>query len=171
MEKANLLQELSNRLQEMEKVGKVDVSIVETIDKLIDSCNSTESFWRDNEKVTVQSSFLLYHASRNARIVLNKMRRRFIGAEEKHENPSVVHNSLSIIPPLSELCVTLSFLTKQVPTKELVDNVSEKVEYMRDAAFANNLLPTPEEEMEEIDKERLKKRFGEFAGTLQAMFV
>lgn len=171
LKKSNLLGELSEQLQKMEKAGKVDVSIVNTLDKLIDVCQSTENFWRDDEKVTIQSSFLLYHASRNARIIIKKMKQRFIEAEEKHENPAVLHESLAIIPSLSELCATVSSLTTQTLTNELVNIVSEKLEYLRDIAFVHSLLPTPEEEMEELDKNRLKKRFGQFADTLQAMFI
>jgi len=169
MLETDLLKELSEQLQKMESLEKVDLSIVDTIDKLINSCISTENFWRDNEQITIHNSFLLYHASRNAQIILKKMRKRFIEAEKMHENPSVVHDSICIIPPLSELCATLSFLAKQILNKQLIDNVSEIVEYLRDVAYANDLLPTPKEEMEEIDQENLKKRFGEFAGTLQAM--
>jgi hypothetical protein len=99
------------------------------------------------------------------------MKQRFIEAEEKHENPAIVHESVAMIPSLSELCVTISSLTKQTLTKDLVDIISQKVGYLRDVAFANSLLPTPEEEMQELDKNRLKKRFGQFADTLQAMSV
>lgn len=171
LEKTSLLEALSNELQEMEKVGKVNLAVVNTIDKLVEACYSTESFWRDNEKIPIQSSFMLYHASRNVRIVLQKMKQRFIEAEEKHENPTVVHESLAVIPSLGELCATLSSLTKQTLTKDMVGIISQRVGYLRDTAFVNSLLPEPEEEMKELDKNRLKKRFGEFANTLQAMSV
>ena len=171
MEKSDLLGELSQRLQEMERISKVDMSAVCILDKLIESCSSTERFWRDNDKITIQNSFLLFHASRNARIILKKMKQRLIEAEEKHENPVVVDQSLAIIPSLSELCVAVSVLTKQTPTKNLVETVSKKVEFLRDAAFINGLLPTPEEEIEELDQKRLKTCFGKLADTLQAMLV
>jgi len=171
LEKTSLLKELSDRLQKMERAAEVDRTVLNTLDKLIDACYSTESFWRDNKKESVQSSFMLYHASRNARIILQRMKQRFIEAEEKHQNPLVIEESIAIIPPLSELCVTISSLVKQTLTKDLVNMVSEKVQYLREVAFANSLLPTPEEEMQELDEKRLKKRFGEFADTLQAMFV
>jgi hypothetical protein len=166
----NSFDDLFKQLQEMETAGKVNLSILGTIDKLIDSCNATENFWRDNKQVMIQQSFSLYHASRNSRIILKKMKKRFIEAEEKHENPSVVHDSLNILPQLSELYATLSSLTKQTLNKQLVDNVSEKVDYLRDVAYLNNMLPTPEEEIEELDQKHLKKRFTEFASTLQAMY-
>jgi len=171
LEKSNLIEELSQQLQKMEKVGKVDTSVVNTLDNLVESCHSIENFWRDNDKIPIQNSFMLYHASRNARIILKKMKQRLIEARERHENPIVVEQSLAIIPSLSELCAIVSALTKQVPTKALVDIVSQKVEYLRDVAFINGLLPTPEEEMKELDQKRLKKCFGQFADTLQAMFV
>jgi hypothetical protein len=166
----NSFDDLFRQLQEMEATGKVNLSIVNTIDKLIDSCAVTENFWRDDEQVKIQQSFLLYHASRNSRIILKKMKKRFIEAAEKHENPSVVHDSIHVLPQLNELYTMLSSLTKQTPSKQLVDNVSEKVDYLRDTAYLNNMLPTPEEEMEELDQRHVKKRFGEFAGTLQAMY-
>jgi hypothetical protein len=171
LENINLLKELSDQLQEMEKVRKVDKTVLKTIDKLLEGCHSTESFWRDNKKESVQNSFMLYHASRNVRIILQKMKQRFLEAEEKHENPVVVEDSIAIIPTLSEVCVTISSLVKQTLTKDLVKMVSEKVQYLRDVALANSLLPTPEEEIQELDEKRLKKRFSEFAGTLQAMYV
>lgn len=171
LEKNNLLEELSNQLQKMEKVEKVDPVVVNTFEKLIDTCYSTENFWRDNEKESIQSSFMLYHASRNIRIILQKMKQRFIEAKEKHENPAIIHESVAVIPSLSELCVTISSLTKQTLTKDLVDIISQKVGYLRDVAFANSLLPTPEEEIQELDRNRLKRRFGQFADTLQAMSV
>jgi hypothetical protein len=171
LEKKSILEALSDELQEMERVEKVNLAVVNTLNKLIDACYSTEGFWRDNQKIPIQSSFMLFHASRNVRIVLQKMKQRFVEAEGKHENPTVVHESLAVIPSLSELCATILSLTKQTPTKDIVDIISQKIGYLRDVAFANSLLPTPEEEMQELDKNRLKKRFTEFANTLQAMSV
>lgn len=171
LEKQNPLNELTAQLQKMEESSIVDLAVLKTLDELIDSCHSAESFWKDNKKVSIQDSFWIYHASRNVRIILEKMKKRFTEAEEKHENPAVVHESIAVIPPLSEICASIFFLTERAPTKELVNMLSEKVAYLRETAYINSLLPTPEEEMKELDKKRLQNRFDQFANTLQAMFT
>ena len=155
----------------MEESSRVDLAVLKTLNELIVSCHSMEDFWRDYKKVSIQDSFSVYHASRNVRIVLEKMKKRFVEAEQKHENPAVVHESIAIIPPLSELCALIYLMKERAPTKELVSVLPEKVEYLRETAYINSLLPTAEEEMRELDKKRLQNRFDQFASTLQATFT
>jgi hypothetical protein len=168
LEKHAPLNELVAHLQKMEESSKVDLAVLKPLDELIGNCRSMEDFWKKDQRVPIQDAFLVYHASRNIRIVLNKMRKRFVEAEEKHENPAVVDESIAVIPPLSELCELIYLMKSKVPTKEMLGLLSAKVEYLRETASFNSLLPTPEEEIQELDKKRLHKCFDEFANTLRA---
>lgn len=115
---------LSEQLQKMERVDEVDISVVDTLNKMIEDCRLRERFWIENEGKPVDLAFLLYHASRNSRIILEKMKQRFFEAKEKHENPRVIGDSLVIMPFLSELCFTISYSMKREVTDELQNLIS-----------------------------------------------
>lgn len=171
MEKGNSFTILVQRLETMEETKEVDISVVEILDKLIEDCKESEKFWIKKGGIAIEKSFLLYHASRNSRLILEKMKERFVLAGKKHENPRIISDSLALVPLLSELCFILFSLRKRRITSELYGVVSQRVRLLRNAAYNVSMLPSPEEEMKGLDRTRLEKRFNRFADTLQAMFV
>lgn len=155
----------------MEKSRKVDVSVINTLDSLIESCEKIEQSWIENKEIPIKSSFLLYHASRNSRLVLEKMKERFITASEIYENPGIINDSMLVVPILNGLCDLIFSLTKRAITPEMHSFVSKRLRLLRNTASNVSLLPSPEEEIKGVDRRKLKRRFSRFADTLQAMFI
>lgn len=171
MEKEDHLESLYHQLTKMDETQKVDVSVVDVINELIQASKSSEEFWIKSEGVSVEDAFLLFHASRNIRLIFEKMEERFSLAEEKHENPQVVTDSLRIFPLLNSLCYTVFSLKKMRINSGTISMVSQKLRLLRKMALETSMFPSPEEELKELDKIELRKRFTKFADALQAMFV
>lgn len=171
MEKKDNFTILIEKLEKMEQLQKVDVSIVEILDDLIKECKETERFWIENENLPIDTSFLLYHSTRNSRLVLEKMKNRFIMAAKKGENPHVISDSIEIVPIVSELYEATLSLKERPITLEILSFISNRLKLLRNVAYKVSMLPSPEEEIAEVDKAKFKKRFSRFAETLQAMFI
>lgn len=157
-------------IEKMEDSKKVDPAVIGVLDKLIESCKEIQKYWVEREDLPIEDSFILYHASRNSRLVLEKMKKRFLLAEERHENPEVIDDSLLMLPHLSELCSIVSFFTKRELTPESRLLISQRLRLLRDSASNVSMLPSPEEEKKGLNREKLKRRFDRFTNTLQAMF-
>jgi hypothetical protein len=171
LEKKDNFTVLIEKLEKMEQLQKVDVSVVEILDELIKECKATEHFWIENENVPIDTSFLLYHSTRNSRLVLEKMKNRFIMAAKKGENPHVISDSIEIVPIVSELYEATLSLKERPITPEVLSFISNRLKLLRNVAYKVSMLPSPEEEIAEVDKAKVKKRFSRFAETLQAMFI
>jgi len=167
----NTFEILFQKLQDMEESQKIDLSVVDLINSLIENCKDDEKFWVKNEKIPLEVSFLLYHSTRNARLVLEKMKDRFLKAEEKHENPKIVSDSITVMPALATLCNIIFSLKGKTITPEIQSFVLKRLKALRSTADEANLLPSPEEEMKTVNRRKLKGRFNRFANTLRAMLV
>lgn len=176
-DKGNVLEKKDNfvilieKLEKMEQLQKVDLSIIEILDELIRNCKETENFWVESENLPVDTSFLLYHSTRNSRLVLERMKNRFISAVEKNENPHIISDAIQIAPLVIELCEMAFSLKKRPITPEVLSFISNRLKLLRNTAYKLSMMPSPEEEIAEIDKKKFKKRFSRFAEALQAMFI
>lgn len=171
LEKIDSFTNLFHQLEIMEKSRKVDLSVIGVLDGLVEDCRRMEKFWIENEQIPVEDSYLLYHATRNSRLIFGKMKERFVLASEKHENPKVIEDSLMVAPLLGELHSTVVSLMNRVVTPELQFLISHRLRLLRNIASNVSMLPSPEEEMKGIDRRKLKRRFNRFTNTLQAMLV
>jgi len=170
LERENYLESLYQQLLKMDKAQKVDVSVVDVINELIQACKSSEKFWMENEDISIEDAFLLFHVSRNIRLIFGKMKERFRLAEEKHENPQIVTDSLRIFPILNSLCYTVFSLKTVRVNSETISMVGQKLRLLRKMALEASMFPSPEEELKELDKTELKKCFTKFTDGLQAIF-
>lgn len=167
MEKETSLVALSEQVSRVEETGKIDPSIFETFDSAIVSCKRDEEFWVSNEEVSTKASFVLYHASRNSRIILEKMKKGFEEALGEKENPTVAVHSLRILPDLNGICDLITSLKKDTISSNMVTFIMNRVRGLRNIAREVNMLPSPEEEIQKVDKKMLKKHFGHFMDSLQ----
>jgi len=161
---------LFQQLDDMKKAQKVDISIVNTLDKLIENCKGIEQFWIKNEKIPIENSFLLYHALRNSRLVFEKMKTRFIKANKTHENPKIVEDSILVLPMLSELCNVIFALREREITPEICSFISRRLKSLRNIASHVSLLPSPSEEIKSVNRRKLMNRFSQLTDTLQGIF-
>lgn len=161
---------LIEKLEKMGQLQKVDTSIVEILDDLIKKCKETERFWIESKNLPIDTSFLLYHTTRNSRLVLEKMKNRFVMAA-KNENPHIIFDSMEIVPIVSELYEATLSLKERPITPEVLSYLSNRLKSLRNVAYKVSMMPSPEEEIAGVDKVKFKKRFSRFAETLQAMFI
>ncbi|MBC7112708.1 MAG: hypothetical protein H5T34_01580 [Candidatus Methanomethyliales bacterium] len=171
MEKKGNFVALIEKLERMEQLKVVDISVLEILDDLIKDCKETELFWIENRNLPIDTSFLLYHSTRNSRLVLEKMRDRFITARKNKENPHIISDSIEIVPILSELYEATLSLRDRPITPEVLSFISNRLRLLRNIAHRVSMMPSPEEEIAKIDKEKFKKHFSRFAETLQVMLI
>jgi hypothetical protein len=158
---------LATKLGEMQTSRKVDLSSLEIIKTAIDKSAEREDYWLSNKKIALQSAFVLYHAARNTRIVLEKMYERFLHAAEMRENPKVVDDAMSVIPELSEMCGYVDSLQNIKITAEVLEFVRRRTRNLRNTAQRVEMLPSIEEEMKAVDRKALARELNSVAEDLR----
>lgn len=171
MEKRDTYTLLSTKLEEMRVSGRLDPSSTEIIQTAIKECRNRENYWLSNKEIMPQNAFVIYHAARNTRIVLEKMHDRFVHAEKLHENPRVVNDALVIFPELFEMCNLLDSLRTKEINLDMIGFLRRRVRALRETAQKVGMLPTIEEEAEAVNRKELAKELEEVAEHLRANLV
>ncbi|MBA7599257.1 hypothetical protein ES703_06287 [subsurface metagenome] len=157
-------------LEQMQSTAKVDLSIVDKFDVLIGQSKKFERFWTTNKRASIEDAFILFHASRNSRLVLEKAKARFLSAVKEHSNPSVIHDFVRVMPALCDLHGTLTTLQKKPISPEIRSLVSKRLRVMRGIAIDTSMLPSYKEEVKDLNLEELKKQFIHLAETVRGIF-
>ena len=166
-----IFEEILAKLEIMEEACKVDASIVEDLDGLIKFCEDKEQEWVSNEEIEARDAFQLFHATRNSRLILNKMKKRFITSGEMHDNPKVVSDAIRILPAIRDICEILSSISEKYVTPEILSFLSKKLRNLRNLALQTSMLPSLEEEISGLDKRKLRSRFNRIITNLQAKYI
>lgn len=146
-------------LNRMEAEGIVDSSFIPKIDALDLEFTRMKQYWINQKGVPVGSAFVFYMAMHNARLVLSKMKERFKNVNETSDNPAVACDSLLIMPIISEIYQKTAQAAeeKQRLNPFLPNEMLKLVLTLRTTARLARLLPTPDEEVKETDKNQLRK--------------
>jgi hypothetical protein len=171
MEKNDACTLLLTKLEGMQASRTLDPSSIGMIQTVIKECGEKEIFWLSNKDITPQAAFVLYHAARNARMVLEKMHEKFVHAVELHENPKVVDDALVVFPELSEMCNIMDSMQKTEIKPPVLEYVRRHIRTLRNAAERVQMLPSTEEEMKVVDKKKFAKEFGDIAEDLRSNLV
>ena len=148
----------SSQLQKMEEESKVDLSLVPTIQSLIENCQENERWWVHNTSEPQENNFASYHALRNIRLILKKVEESLITAEARHSNPIDVENALSMVPSLSSLHMFVNSIKDKPLNESLRKNIYANSRQLRDKAIRYSFLPSLEDEIRGINKRTLKSR-------------
>jgi hypothetical protein len=151
-------------LDAMERSRRVDVSILPKIEELLENCKEKERYWLKEGEVPVQTAFAMYNASRNIRMVLDKVKRRFELATEKHENPKVISDSRNVLYSIYDIYLKLDEAkeSKRNVNFILASQIMQSVRSLRAIAKQVKMLPTIAEEIAEISNELVKREFTNF---------
>lgn len=168
MEKRDSYIILSEELEAMQVSRKITSSAIPTIGTVVEDCKNREKFWISNTEVTPQVAFVLYHTSRNTRIIFQKMHTKFVRASELHLNPEVVDQATTVFPELLEMCNLLDSLREKEITPEMIDFLRRRVRSLRNTARKAEMLPTIEDELQAVDKGELSQEFKELADHLRS---
>src|SRR5438094_7577881 len=88
-------EEVFESLQQMQRSQEVDAKILGPLSLLRKQFSTFEEYWLKHKDKDKANSFAMYHASRNAVLVLDAMEKRFREAKEMHENPVVADDAIS----------------------------------------------------------------------------
>lgn len=173
MENFEVFSRMFSKLDRMEKTGVIDESINLEITDLIDEFSGSERFWIENEKVPIQTAFILFRASRNAAAILKKAKERFSEAKSSQENPKVALDFRRVIYPICELYNRLREAREREPNVDfmLANQVQEGIRHLRRIAKQANMLPSLKEEMAGLNKRQLRKEFSDIDARILAGFM
>lgn len=171
MEKTNTCAILSLKLEEMQVSRKLDESAIPVIKQAIINNKEREDFWLSNKEISPQAAFVLYHASRNTRVIMEKILARFLTAAELHQNPHVVDDAMLVYPELNEMCSFMDSLKTAKLTDSLLGFVRTRARILRGTAEKAKMFPTTEEEMAKVNKTDLAKEIGAIAKDLRLNLV
>lgn len=171
LEKEDACEILSKKLEEMQVSRKLDESAIPTIGQAIQESKIRENYWLSNKEMPSQSAFVLYHATRNTRMILEKMHERFIHTAELHENPKVIDDAILVFPELQELCSFIDTMQKAEVTDSLLDFVRKRVRSLRNTAQKAQMFPSIDEEMKMVNKTDLKKELNAIADDFRLNLV
>lgn len=167
--KVNPFIPIYDKLGIMEEKNTVNLDILADFDRLKDEFSAFEKECIGKTQLSTEDAFLLFHASRSSRMILDKIEARFKEARERHENPVVVDLSKMVFPSLNDLynliistkCSTLSGTQRE--------SILQRLKILRDVAATTSMLPTINDEKKSVSKIELKKSFKDVADNLQAM--
>lgn len=151
-----VIESITNSLNKMEEEGKVDLSIVNTLDELNTYFRQIQDKWlRSKER---EHSFYFYYATRNAQLVIEKMKDRFLTSQTNKDNPQIAEDSLVLVPILGDL---LQLTDRDTANAQLANRTIERVRQLRAIAYDVRLLPSPNKELEQSDKKKVAKKIDE----------
>ena len=151
----------------MEESSKIDLSVLSTIDKLINNCQENEDWWAKNELKPLENNFASFHAFRNIRLILKKIEERLSTAKERGSNPGEVENALFVIPALSSLYEYVSALKGKSIDYNIKNTIYLRSRNVRSIAANYYFLPNLEEEIVGINKTKLRNRISHLSKTVQ----
>ena len=157
----------TSQLQKMEEESKVDLSVVPTIQSLINNCQENERWWAHNTSQPLEKNFAPYHALRNIRLILEEIGDALKTAETRNSNPIDVENTLSIIPTLSYLDMFVNSLKNKTITNDFKLNIYSRSRQLRDIATRYSFLPSLEDEVKGINRRTLQSRITRLSKTFQ----
>jgi hypothetical protein len=130
-----------------------------------------EDYWVSCKEVPQQTAFVMYHASRNNRIILEKMQSRFVTTAERHENPKVVDDAMLVYPELNEMCTFIDTLKTAKISDSLLEFVRKRTRNLRNTAEKADMFPSFAEESKKVNKSELTKQFNAIAEDLRLNLV
>ena len=171
MEKNVACDALSTSLEAMQVSRKLDETAFPTIQTTIEESKQREDYWISSMEITPQIAFVMYHAARTTRIVLEKMYDRFMNATKKHDNPKVVDDAIAVYPEVNELCHFIDSLQKAEIPENMAEFVRRRTRNLRNTAQKVSMFPSTKEELQKVNKDEFAKEFSDIATDLRLNLV
>ena len=154
----NSFEILIDKFERMEIDGVIDSSAILELQNAIDNCLKNEEFWIKSEN-HISDSFLMYHATRNNRLIAEKIKERLHFAKNKGDNPKIALDALKILPSMAEIFNLISFMENKKLSQSVVDYISSQSRVLREKAEVVSLLPSIKDESASLDKRKVRSRF------------
>lgn len=95
-----IFQEINDSLNRMEDTGKVDMSILDSLEKLERILRKIKTKWLGHSNT---DAFYFYQAMKNVELILGKMKERFKNSKIKNDNPKIAKDSLTLMPVIDDI--------------------------------------------------------------------
>jgi len=142
-----LIDEIIESLNRMKETGKVDLSIVNNLDGLVNVFKESKEKWLISPNTKVNLYF--YYAARIAELVVSRMKERFLSSNQVDEIAEIVEASLQVVGLLGDL---FNLTQKKLPDEDSTKLVIERARQLRAVATDTKLLQSQEKELEDVDK-------------------
>ena len=158
----NELQNIKNRAEEMEKNGKIDIAILDDLEKFNDKIIAIGKKWIS---VDHNDGFYFYQAVRNVELILGRMMERFRTSKENQDNLQIALDTLDLIP-IMDLVVELTDVDCNLEKNnvEIVNKLLEHTRDLRDMASVKNLIENDSENIIDMDKKTLGETYEKIMG-------
>jgi len=157
------LGDIGTRLDGMIEQKKLDMSIVHPLDELIQFSQNREEHWKTYKGLSTKSAFVTYHSWRNIRLILEKIKSRFLEAEIRHENPGVAIDGAKVLGSLVDAYTGVTEIEGRELSKDEQSATLNRITELRNVAYSCNMLPSIDDELREADKEAVIEVFDNFA--------
>ena len=163
-----LIQNTYDDFISFENTGKIDLKIVNTLDEIKEQLEENEKYWIDNNNISLDESFSFYLATRNSRLLIQKITKRVSESQKSNDNPQIALDSINILPLVQEIS---SILYKAYKKQNNLDSVTKAklVDYifsLRAKAHNLNLSPEENDELERIDMQDFKENISKFCSNV-----
>jgi len=145
-----IMQQITDNLNDMEATGKVDPSILKLLDELRNLIKDLKLKWLENRNT---DSFYFYQGLRNIELMLDMMQERFEHAPENHDNPKIAEDSIILFKVVDDL---LSITEKNTIDEKSVNLILSKTRDLRETASKQNLIESIETDKKDLDNENIR---------------
>lgn len=137
----------------MEKTGKVDLTILDSLSELRSSLRKIKTKWLEIQN---SDGFYFYQAARNVELILGKMEYRFKNSQKANDNPKIAEDSLILLPAIDNILdITQSYKIDETLINKVLNNTRD----LRNKAASTNLIEPLDVSRESIDKDQLRLQF------------
>ena len=147
---ANIMHEIEVSLNNMEKSGKVDVGVLDSVGKLRKSLAASKSRWLREPNT---EGFYFYYAVHSVEMTLDRMNDRFKNAAKAGDNPKIAKDSLAVLPLIRRL---LDAINTDRISERSIDVVLERTYELLTAASRADLREIVDARRDMAHKDLLK---------------
>ena len=158
--KNSILIEIERSLTKMEEVGKVDLTILNSLSKLRDLLKGIKSKWL---KVEDPDGFYFYQAARNTELILDQMVFRFKNSQKTDDNPKIAKDSLALLPAIDSI---LEIAQSCKINEHSINEVLNRTRDLRNQATSTNLIEPLEVNRKYIDKDDMQLKLADLMKNL-----
>lgn len=162
----NPFEMLIDKFEQMEQEKTLDFSVLSDTDSTIKSCLDNEKFWISSE-MHPSDTFSMFHAIRNNRLIVEKIRERLVASKKTHDNPKIALDALNILPSMSEIFNFTTSMKDKELSKSVIDFISNRSRILRERAEYVALLPSIRDEAAGLDKRKIRSRLNRLAKAVE----
>lgn len=145
---------MRRKLDEMERSGAVDMSILGIIARARAAADRIKAKWIGIDDT---DGFYFYQGAASADLVLSQMEKRFKKSQDAGDNPKIASDSLRVIPLIDR---ALDAAQADAINKRTIDRVLRSSRDLMDCAIRSGLMMSLEESQRSVNSDLLGRHLG-----------